>query len=267
MNKTVWLSTVGLLTLAVALAVYLGTRGLGAGHTEEPPPAPAAPSPGGEDAELKALVEKILKAHGGEERLRRVKYITLKSTAVLHVFGGDHKAVEVSYTALPDRWRLDSSGEGVRLLQVLLPDKGWVKRDNRATQEMAKKDFTELRDQFFHSKLITIFLPLKDPAVTLTSLGETKVGGRLTLGIKVAHKDHPDIQMFVDKEKGLLVKTAVRFREAGAMEYFFDEPKEIEGILVYMEMSVKQRGKTTCDSEVTEVNFKDELPDTLFAKP
>src|SRR5262245_28916928 len=99
--------------LFVALTVGLGARGFPA-WADEPRP--------------EAIVDKALRAHGGEEKLTGLTAFTLKERTVYP----DAMTWDIeSVVQLPGRYRLErtdpSGGKSSRMLIVLDGDQGWMK--------------------------------------------------------------------------------------------------------------------------------------------
>src|SRR5207248_11447730 len=94
---------------------------------------------------------------------------------------------------------------------------------------------------------VATLLPLKDKAFTLTTIGEVEVEKRPALGVKVSSKGHRDVDLYFDKESGLLVKTETRLKDEGGQEVmaetFLRDYKDVEGTKHAMKFAVHRDGK------------------------
>jgi hypothetical protein len=226
-------------------------------------------------AEVGAILDKAIKAVGGEEKLAKAaKAGTWKSKGTFHDPNGP-----IPYTAefaaqWPDRVRetVEATNDGtkVKIITVLDKDKGWVQQDNN-TDEMSADQLKEQKEELYAS-WITMLLPLKDKAFTLTLLPETMVENRPALGIKVVHKDHRDVELFFDKENGLLVKRVNRAKDEDSgkelsQESFYSDYKDMDGVKQPAKTKILRDGKVYIESEDYEFKAADKLEDKLFAKP
>ena len=79
-------------------------------------------------------------------------------------------------------------------------------------------------------------VPLLNKGFQLASLGEIKVDGKLAIGVRVSHKGHRDINLFFDKDKGLLVKSEMTVKDPMAggkevtQETLYSDYKEVSGV-------------------------------------
>ncbi len=72
--------------------------------------------------------------------------------------------------------------------------------------DMDEKTVAESKEEVYALANRESVAGLKDPKVKLSSLGESKVGDRAVAGIKVSSEGHKDINLYFDKETGLLAK-------------------------------------------------------------
>ena len=95
---------------------------------------------------------------------------------------------------------------------------------------------------------------------------------RAALGVKVSSKGHRDVDLYFDKETGLLVKTETRVKMDGSdvevqEESFASEYKEVQGTKQAMKFTVKRDGKLFVEGEATELTLSEKLDASTFAKP
>jgi hypothetical protein len=224
-----------------------------------------------DDAEAKAIVEKAIKAHGGAEVLNKFQAISVKEKGKFYGMGAAFDyTLEMQYQA-PDKERLEIRGENFKFVQVVNGDKGW-RGINEAPKAMDKDELAEAREELYASNVGRL-TPLTGAGCKLSSLGEIKVGGRPAVGVRVEHKGHRDVNLYFDKENGLLVKAEGRGKDlmAGGKEYtqevFYSNYKKVEGMQVPFKTLLTRDGKRYVESETTEATPAEKLDASVFAKP
>jgi hypothetical protein len=123
-----------------------------------------------------------------------------------------------------------------------------------------------------HAGWIARLLPLKDKGFQLSSLGDSKVGDRAVVGIKVAHKGRNDVKLYFDKENGLLLRMVYRYKDwmtskDTEMVMTQGEFKEFSGIKVPTKVEMKRDGNKFVEAEIEDVKPKEKLDPGVFAKP
>ena len=227
-----------------------------------------------EKADAEALLDKGIKALGGEARLSKYKAATWKAKGTLHLVGRD-----VDYTGdwavqAPNQYKAVLTGEinGTKFkrVRVLDGDKGWVKIDDNETQEMSQQALAETQHELY-GQLLTTLVPLRDKGFVLAPLGASKVGDRAVEGLKVTTPDGREIRLFFDKDDGLLRAVESLSKAAqGAdvkQEVVYSDYKDVEGLKRPMKLSLTRDGKPLIDQETTEYKPLEKLDDKEFAKP
>ncbi len=226
-----------------------------------------------EQAALKAVVDRAVKAMGGEARLAKFKAATGKEQ-------GKIASPEATYTSevsiqMPTQFRfdmeLDIGGNKVKQLMVFGKDKGWVKVAEM-TVDMPKDLYTAFQDYFYAMRLASQPLLLKDRGVKLAPLGEIKVNDQPAVGVQVSRKGHRDVNVYFDKKTGLPIKAETTARDVvGEMEisheFFFSGFKKFDGVTAHTKMVWKKDGKAYLEREISEFKPEEQLDKTLFEKP
>jgi hypothetical protein len=242
----------GLLPLALALAV-------------------AAPPDDAEQA--RAVMDKAVQAVGGEAKLAGAGRFTQKAAGKFHGPAGP-VAFSGEWTVdLPGQVReaVESEADGMKFqtVKVIAGDKGWF-RVNDSVEELDKDALAAARDETYAAWVASL-LPLKEKEFTLALLkGESKVGDRPTVGVKVTHADRPDVALFFDAEKGWLLRAEYAVKVGGAkarQEVFYDDYKDVGGLQRPMKTTVKRDGKLLVECEVTEFKALDKADPKAFEKP
>jgi hypothetical protein len=226
-------------------------------------------------ADARAIVDKAIKATGGEEKLARMKAGVSKSKGMFHGFGQPFEYTAEGSTQPPEqnvsKIEADIMGMRFSIMHVINGDKGWIKAMDQ-TRELPKEALDEEREQLY-AQWVARLVALKDPAFKLGPLGEVQLGGRTLVGVQVTRKDRRDVNLFFDKETGLLRKMETRVKEqqgAGpevAQETLFDNYKEFDGIRGPTKLVIKRDGKDYVEAEVLEYKPVEKLDDAIFGQP
>lgn len=226
-----------------------------------------------DQAAARGIIDKAMKASGGEEKLAKYKAATWKGKGKINVGG-----VEIDFTVEaaaqpPKQWRVKSEGEfsGTKFerIQVVNGDKGWVSLTGN-TEDMPEDQLVTAKEDLY-AGWVAMLVPLKDAAFKLAPLPEIKVGDRPAVGVKVSHQGHKDISLYFDKENGLLVKVQRRVKDMMGQEVeqetFYTDYKEANGILHPRKQNTKRDGNDFLQIEITEYKPVEQLDPSKFAKP
>src|SRR5262245_34326014 len=212
-------------------------------------------------AEARAVVDRAIKAAGGEAKLAGLKTVTLKAKARLQdgteesEFSGDCSFAEL------DSFAIDGSFLGLGLRGVVSRDGAWRKLGERI-DAVRDQDLPGLRKLLFAMRAGQMLVPLKDQAVTLSHGGEGKVGDRPAIIVKATHKDHGEVDFYFDKETGLPAKfeTPVVLgpdRQERPWECVFSDHKAVDGLRhptkITMSAEMEEGRKTSMEIAVSDV--------------
>src|SRR5262249_50759449 len=136
----------------------------------------------------------------------------------------------------------------------------------------APPDAAFVRDVFRTVRLPQNLTALRGKDVELSHLGEVKVNDRTAIGLKVATKGRPDVDLFFDKETALPLRAEVRVKEPGQANeilYAFDfaDYKDVNGVKLFGKMTFKRDDKTFMEMEFSDFQLQEKLGDDTFAKP
>src|SRR5262249_4984947 len=166
----------------------------------------------------KAILDRAVKALGGEKKLAAAGGLTWKVSGTLEVEGmkvdlsGDWSAQRLdSY-----RWELQASvmGRAENATAGIAGAKAGVRNGQGQVRDAPKDIVPLLLANFRCFRLVQNPLLLRDKAFKLSPLGELKIGDRETVGLKVTRKGWADIDLFFDKKTGLPFKTEIHVKES-----------------------------------------------------
>jgi hypothetical protein len=224
------------------------------------------------DAELQAVIDKAVQAHGGREKLAKLEGsgIQMKGKGTIQLAEG--LAMTMEMQGQKDKFKLamqfDFNGMNISQTQVFDGQNFWI-TVNGQNIDVDAQTLAEVKEQVYAEGVARLTF-LKEQ--TLSALGEVKVNDRPAVGIRVMSKGHRDVSLFFDKEKGLLVKIETRVvdyltKQEVTEEKVLEDYKEIDGWMRPTKVTVNRDGKKLVDMEITELKIVDRIDDSVFAKP
>jgi hypothetical protein len=225
----------------------------------------------------RALIERAIAAHGGAERLGRLRAEKVSLQGKIFVPGKDGL---IPFTAdsmlqLPGRFKhvarlSEGPDKAHTLVQIIDGDKVAVTVDDQP-QQLPPSVLAELRMTLDLQRAARLVPLLADPAYELAALKPEKVNNRMAFGVKVSVKGHKDLRLYFDNETGLLVKTE-HTRDDGSgkeilQEEFYGDFKDFGGFRRWTRIMVFREGKKLMEAELLDVKYLDKIEESEFAKP
>jgi hypothetical protein len=226
--------------------------------------------------EPKKLIEKGITALGGAKNLAKLQAVRTKSTGKLEVMGLSLTYTDEATFQAPGKHRhkvdVEVMGKTISVVSVYNGGKAWLRFDGK-TQELKEEQVLKgIREELHARRVLRLTPLLRDKAFTFSPLGEVKVNDRAAIGIKVSCKGQKDIDLFFDKENGLVVKTVHTGLDPGTMketllESHYSDYKEVDGVQVPHKTVVRHNDKPLAETEVTEIKVGETIDDSEFEKP
>jgi hypothetical protein len=220
------------------------------------------------------ILERAIKAHGGEERLARIRSDRVKLKGTLLVDGRDMAFVGETLVQLPSQFKnvvqLDDGKRKYLVVQIVNGDQAWVTLDSQP-QKLTANALAEMRETLYLERAIRLVPLLKDKTFELEAAGEAKVKDRTCSVVKVSAKGHSDLRLYFDKETGLLVKTEHSLTGGDSKEVkqeeLYADFKEIQGYKRPFKVTAFRDGKKVMEAVLTDVKYLDKIDEREFAKP
>jgi hypothetical protein len=218
-----------------------------------------------DDPKAKAILDRAIKALGGEEKLAKIDAFSWKAKLTYGPAGREMDA-EVIFKGLDHMRRAYDVN-----LVVLAGDKGWQKvRDS--TKDLSDESVAYEKRSIYLQALPIILLPIKRNDFRYEAAGEEKVGDKPALVLKITAPDGKDFTLFFDKETGLPVKEVAQLDVPGGREVTaettFSDYKDFGGIKKATRIEVKSFGFGSGSSQIiTDFQVLDKVDDGTFAKP
>lgn len=237
--------------------------------------AAVAPARADDAKAARAVVDKAIKAHGGADVLKKYQGSVSTFKGTITTMGMEIPMTgEISIdgaTRLKVAIRIEAGGQTLQIVNVVNADKGWTKVGDAVTELDA--DAVKEAGENQHAGWVASLAPLVDgKGYTLATTGEHAVGDKKAIGVKVTTKGKRDVDLYFDKDTGMLVKYAHTVKDEGSgqevlEETTYSEFKEFSGMKQAVKMSTKRDGKPYIEAEVSDVQLTEKLDDGVFVKP
>lgn len=227
-----------------------------------------------QEDECRAILDKAMQAHGGAEKLAKVKASQAKSKGNLEIMGGIKYSGE-TFSLLPDKFKVvlevEVNNMTIGITQVFNGEKFWLHVNNKTIEMSDAKLIAELKETMYAEGVGSLAL-LGDKKFQLAPLGEVQVQDRSAVGVRVSSKGHRDVNLYFDKKTHLLAKSEYRTTDPLTnqevnQEKIFSDYQAVDGVQSPRKILVQQDGKRYMELEITEVRLLGTLDDSVFSKP
>ncbi len=230
----------------------------------------------------RTVIEKAIKAHGGAEKLSRLKAVRSKAKGTIDAkakgtidLGADTPFTLETVWSWPDKLKntitLEAGKRKYTRVETVAGDDSWVREDGKTVpMSAAKRD--ELRAQAHLHSLLRLTPLLRDPRYKLSALAETQIDGGLAAGVRVACPGERDVSLYFDVETGRLVKLALRryddlTRKEVLQEEYFRAYEDRDGLPTATKQIWHRDGKKEVEMTFSEVRYPQRIDADEFADP
>src|SRR5262249_8964272 len=163
------------------------------------------------------------------------KAMTWKGKGTINLMGNNSDFSGEWFIQLPNQMKnqveLNIADMKVTFVLILNGDKGSISFGGM-DMGMDADRVADTKEEMYAGR-VTNLVALLDPAFKLTGLGDSKVGDRPAVGVKVSHEGHKDISLFFDKDSGLLLKSARKAKDQQMQEVdqetFYSDYQDVDG--------------------------------------
>jgi hypothetical protein len=226
-----------------------------------------------DDKDPQAVIDKAIKALGGEEKLKKAEAASWKTKATVTFMGNDNDlSIESTVQGL-DHYRAEIEGKfgdnEFKGVVVLNGNKGWRVFGDK--MDMDDDSVSNEKRQIYLQVIPARILPLKQKEFKVEMAGEEKVGDKPGVTLKVTAPDGKDFKLTFDKETGLPVKLVADVVGFGGDEFTqettYKDYKDFGGIKKATKHESKRNGEAFIKSEITEFKALDKVDAKTFAEP
>ncbi len=227
-----------------------------------------------DEQEAKAVLDRAIKAVGGEEVLGKARVITWKARGTITFGDNDNEYTSQTTMQGLDRSRVefegDFNGNSVKGVTVIDGDKGWRKVGDDA-RDLDDDQVAREKRTLYLQVVPVLLLPLKGDGFKVESAAEEKVGDKPASVIKATGPDGKDFTISFDKESGLPVKmvaTVAGFQgQDFTQETTFADYKDFGGIKKATKLESKRDGERFIEAEIAEFKVLEKAEPKTFAEP
>lgn len=226
-----------------------------------------------QDDAARGIVDRALRALGGEERFAKQQAGRVKTKGRLELFGGVDMTQDIAYQ-MPDKFRqqlgMQVNGQQVNVLIVYDGKKAALEVNGQKVPSDDK--LTDAMKEAAYQMHVGRLVGLKHKDFELSGVGEIQVNGKAAQGVRVAKKGQTDINIYFDKQTSLPLKLETRTRDFMSgqevtEERILTEYQMLDGVPVPSKIEIIRDGKHFMDAEVVEARFLEKIDDSEFAVP
>jgi len=209
-----------------------------------------------------ALLDRVIQAKGGLEKLRGIKTIVAEQW-LINPSDRSRATQTTNYLQYPDQFRIETptTTQGYDGTQAWLKDARGVREGG---QPMAREARASMRRD-----VVALLLAAKDGTVTTRLLPDAKdADGHVTHTLELSATDLNPIVLYVDPEAGLITKQAFAADAPGhpLVEEQFSDYRPVDGIQIAFQ-AARKVGTLSVERRVTDVKINAPIDPALFKRP
>jgi len=232
------------------------------------------PSVRADDEAAKAVLDKAVKALGGEEKLAKAEQSTFTTKGTVSINGNDVEFTVKGTSRGIDHYRSEFEGtfdgNPVKVVSVLNGDKAWRVVNDNVMELDADAVANEKRVAYTQIASRTL-VPLKGKGFKVETAPDEKVGDKPVAVLKVTGPDGKGFTLSFDKESGLPVKMATKARGFMGEEYdqesTYSDFKDFDGVKWATTTAVTRDGAKFLEQHITDFKVLDKVDPETFAEP
>ena len=220
-------------------------------------------------ASARQLLDRVIAAKGGLERLRAVKSLVVTTRArALGPNAPTDTADTVTSIEYPNRVRVESKIRGTDVLQVFDGTRAWL-RDPNGTHDLPERGVRDFQNGL-RRDTINVLLAALDGRVRVRRLPDVKDdAGVVRPALEFSGADLEPMVMYVDPATALVTKLTY---VAGGMgqplvEESFSDYRDVNGVQITYAATVRVGGQPALERTVTDVKVGGALDPSLFRRP
>jgi zinc protease len=218
---------------------------------------------------VRRLLEKMIAAKGGMERLRSIKNIKATTKATGLGPNAQQGTVQaVTYLEYPNHVRVESQTPRGESVQVFDGSRAFVK-DPTGTHDVPPQMVRDLEGNL-RRDTVAALLAAADGQLTARQLIDAKdENGALRYALELSGPDLDPTILYIDPETSLVVKQSYIAGGRGTplVEEVFTDYRAVDGVQVSFTTIVRIRGESVLDRRVTAFEINAPLSPALFKRP
>jgi hypothetical protein len=247
--------------LAIAFAVLLAQA------------VPTLASALGDEKDATPILDRAIKALGGEEKLAKASNFSSKAKGT-SLIGGIMSPIKVTTTIQGlDRIRqeheFESDGKPLKSLAIVNGSKGWLKLGDEI-MDLGDEDIADGKQGAYLLLATTTILPLKSKGFKVEALPREQVDGKPADVIKGTGPDGKSFTLYFDKETHLPIRRVATVKDQGeeyVLETTYSDFKDFDGVKRATKIESKRDGNLLGKQEITEFKILEKPDASLFERP
>ena len=223
-----------------------------------------------DEKDATAIIDKGIKALGGEEKLAKAEAITWKTKGTIKFNDNENEFTGFVTIKGLDHFRRESANDQFSVVVVLAGEKGWRKFGDNAS-ELEGDGLANEKRRVYLEVIPATLVPLKGKGFKFEAGGEEKVGDKPAVSPKATGPDDKTFTIFFDKESGLPVKMTAKVvgfqGQENDLETTYSDYKDFDGIKKATKIEVKRDGETFQKMEHSDFKVLDKVDSDVFTEP
>jgi zinc protease len=219
-----------------------------------------------EGEKAQALLDQVIAAKGGLDKLRGIKTIVARQTLTNPEAPG-RSTITLNYLQYPDRFRIETNAGESAVITGYDGTEAWMKDPRMvraAPEQVAREARATLRRD-----AVALLLAAKDGKLTPRLLPDVKdPSGRLDRALEISGSDLNPIILYIDPATGLIRKQVFTSDMPGRpiVEEQFADYRAVDGVQIPFTAS-RKAGPVTLERKVTDIKFNTPIDPALFKRP
>ena len=227
--------------------------------------------------EARALLDKVIAAKGGLEKLRGVRNITARTSTEMPPPAtgrgrgrgeGPGVAETATYLQYPNQVRVETKLPAGTIVQVYDGTRAWVK-DPGGVHDVPEQGLTDVRLSL-RRDTIAALLAAYDGALRARLVPDIKdETGKMHHALELSGKDLDPMVLYIDPETFRITRQTYVAGGQGSplIEEHFGDYRPIDGVQIAFSATVRQGGTTLIERKIVDLRINDSLDPALFKRP
>jgi zinc protease len=228
---------------------------------------PAIEPSGDERARATALLDRVIAAKGGLERLQGIRTIVAKQSLTSKTPQGEAKYDTESFIQFPDRFRVVTQAPGGTVVQALDGEKLWMTGPD-GIHDAPDPVVREFRNSMRRDP-VSLLLAAKSGALTARLLPEQpNATGPAMIPLELSATDLNPVVLYVDRDTALIAKQSFTADAPGRplVEEVFSDYRPVDGVQIAFQAS-RTSGPVAITRRVTAITINTPIDPSLFKRP
>jgi zinc protease len=218
-------------------------------------------------ADARALLDRVVRAMGGIERLRAVRTVTARQIVTTPGPGGPVDAEATSYIAYPNQFRVETKVPEGLIISAFDGASAWT-RDPQTTRDAPEQMTAEARSNL-QRDVIRLLISAEDGSLRVRTLQDARNDqGRNTRTLELSSNTLSPIVLSIDAETLRVTKEAFAAGPGGQalVEESFSDYRAVDGVQVPF-LAERHVGRITVKRRVLDIQLNRPLEPSLFKRP